>query len=71
MVGRDRLMACNAKVRYMTYATLAGTSVCILCEAGSYGSASGEWMWTHEKGKWNRISCCNVTGFDIDMCGMP
>ena len=40
-------MTCK-KVGLKTCATLAGVSVCTLCQAGSYGSGSGEWMCTGE-----------------------
>ena len=41
----------DTKVRYIAFDTLAGTSVCNLCQAGSYGSDSGMETWV---GAWRQ-----------------
>ena len=43
---QEESMTCIAFVMYVTCITLAGASVCTLCQAGSYGSVSGEWIRT-------------------------
>ena len=64
-VGREGFMVCKTNMRYMTYASLAGatnSTGCKLCEAGLYGSGSGEGSWISARGgggediEWNRVS---------------
>ena len=45
VVGQVGFAAHKTNFRHVTYATLAGFSICDLCQAGSYGTVSGEWMW--------------------------
>ena len=39
-------MTCKMSVRCATYAGATSSAVCGLCQAGTYGTVSGEWMWT-------------------------
>ena len=45
---------------------LAGASVCSLCQAGSYSTGSGEWMWTGAKR--SRESFLSVERLDGVLC---
>ena len=53
MVGRVASIACKSILRYVDRFALAGANnlaMCNFCQAGSYGSASGEWMWMSASG---------------------
>jgi hypothetical protein len=59
-------MKCQSVVHCVEFTSLAGatnSTDCNLCQAGSYGSISGEWMWTgasRDGGGRKGFSCCYV-----------
>ena len=69
--SRTRLFACMTSFGYVTHAALAGathSNACKLCEAGSYGSVSGEWLGIGVGV--NRYFSLLLRGLNGDMCSV-